>query len=239
MAGLRSPGVRRPYIGALLILYVLQGFSAPVSAANDLYSVDTVKAAYLYRFAGYVEWPQEAGSANPFVIAVVGDPGVARELRRLLPEHRINQQIGQVREISGLRGLGSAQMLYVGTGHMDILAGLGSSGSKPMLIVTEDEKGLELGSVLNFVTIDNRVRFEVSLTAADRAHLKISAELLSVAVRVRGGRRQTDFSCVPFSLTEDSDAPCALRLASPGRVRTRPLLREPAGRQHAERGGVG
>jgi hypothetical protein len=188
-------------------------YGSAVCTANDTYSADTVKAAYLYRFAGYVEWPEEPASSNHFVIAVVGDPGVARELRRLLPQHRINQQIGEVREIRDLREIGSAQMLFIGAGRTEILAALGPVESKSMLIVTEDEKGLELGSVLNFVTIDNRVRFEVSLTAADRFHLKISADLLSVAVRVHGGRRQTDFSCVSALSVEDPESPCHLRLA--------------------------
>jgi hypothetical protein len=67
--------------------------------------------------------------------------------------------------------------------------------------------------VLNFVTVDKRVRFEVSLTAAERAHLKISADLLSVAIRVHGGRRQSDEFCIPFALPEASEAPCGIREA--------------------------
>jgi hypothetical protein len=58
-----------------------------------------------------------------------------------------------------------------------------------MLPVTDEDDGLNQGSVLNFVTVNRRVRFEVSLTAADRLRLKISSELLAVAVRVRGGHR--------------------------------------------------
>jgi hypothetical protein len=70
-----------------------------------------------------------------------------------------------------------------------------------------------MGSVLNFVIVDKRVRFEISLTAAERAGLKISSELLSVAVRVHGGRRQSDFSCWPFPPGDETDSPCAPRQA--------------------------
>jgi len=59
------------------------------------------------------------------------------------------------------------------------------------LLVTDEEGGLNAGSSLNFLTIDQRVRFEISLAAADRSGLKISAELLGVAVRVRGGAKQS------------------------------------------------
>jgi hypothetical protein len=104
-------------------------------------------------------------------------------------------------------------MLYVGPEHADFLRAMGPGGNSPILIVTDEVQGLDRGGVLNFVTVDKRVRFEVSLTAAERARLKISADLLSVAIRVRGGRRQSDEFCLPFSLPNDSDAPCGIRQA--------------------------
>jgi hypothetical protein len=117
----------------------------------------------------------------------------------------------QVLEITSLKELDRAQMLYVGSGLSNFLRALSSSAVTPMLVVSDDEQGLDLGSVLNFVTVDKRVRFEISLTAAERAHLKISSDLLSVAIRVHGARRQSYGSCVPFALPEDNDAPCSIR----------------------------
>jgi hypothetical protein len=114
----------------------------PALAAPE-YSEDVVKAAYLYRFAGYVEWPGRADAA--FVIAVVDD-----QVRPLLS---------------------------------DFAAGA-------TLVVTDEDGGLDEGATLNLLTLDHRVRFEVSLIAAARSHLKISAELLAVAVRVFGSARQ-------------------------------------------------
>ena len=58
--------------------------------------------------------------------------------------------------------------------------------AQPVLTVTDIEKGLAQGSVINFVVTENRVRFEVSLDAAKRIGLKIGAPLLSVAMRVQG-----------------------------------------------------
>ncbi|MEJ0007111.1 MAG: YfiR family protein [Steroidobacteraceae bacterium] len=55
-----------------------------------------------------------------------------------------------------------------------------------MLVVTASDHGLEDGSCVNFLFVDRRVRFEVSMTAADHLGLKVSSELLSVAVRVQG-----------------------------------------------------
>jgi hypothetical protein len=186
---------------------------APRVLAQQAHSEDAVKAAYLYRFASYVEWPEQSVAGHPFIIDVMGDPNVARELRLLLPGHLINDQVVQVREVTRVRDVADAQMVYVGADHADFLRAMNSAGNPPILVVTDQEHGLDLGGVLNFVTVDNRVRFEISLTAAERAQLKISADLLSVAIRVHGGRRQSDEFCVPDSLPEGRDAPCGIRQA--------------------------
>lgn len=161
----------------------------PAPAAAD-YSQDAVKAAYLFRFAGYVDWPGSVDPAKPFVIAVVDSPAVARELRRLAPGHRINNRFVEVVEANRVSDVGRPEMLFVGGGHADLLRpALAALAAQSTLVVTEEEGGLDEGAALNLLTLDHRVRFEVSLTAAGRADLKISAELLSVAVRVTGGGR--------------------------------------------------
>jgi hypothetical protein len=161
----------------------------PAPAAAD-YSQDAVKAAYLFRFAGYVDWPGTADPAKPFVIAVVGSPAVARELRRLVPGHQINNRWVEVVEANRVSDAGRPAILFVGSGHAELLRpALTALGAQSTLVVTEEDGGLDEGATLNLLTLDHRVRFEVSLTGADRAHLKISAELLSVAVRVTGGGR--------------------------------------------------
>jgi len=165
----------------------------PPLFAADAYSEDAIKAAYLYRFAGYVNWPEPGPGNTPFIIDVLGSPGVAKELRRLLPGHLINNRAPQVREITGTRDFGTAQMLYVGAGRAHLLRSLVPvPGRASMLLVTDEEEGLTAGSTLNFLTVDRSVRFEVSLTAADRWGLKISSELLGVALRVQGSKRQQE-----------------------------------------------
>jgi len=183
------------------------------TAAPDTYSEDAVKAAYLFRIAGYVSWPEQTPSDAPFVIAVLGSAEMARELRQLLPGHLINNRPAQIREIRGAEDLGSPQILYVGTGRAESLQKMiPAAGLPSTLLVTDEEGGLKAGSTLNFLLIDRRVRFEVSLTAADRSGLKISAELLGVAVRVHGGGRQSRNSCAPYSLPGSVEAGCAFRV---------------------------
>jgi hypothetical protein len=161
----------------------------PAPAAAE-YSQDAVMAAYLFRFAQYVDWPGNADAAKPFVIAVVGSPAVASELRRLVPGHPINNRVVEVVEANRVTDLGRCGMLFIGGGYAELLRpALAELAAASTLVITDEDGGLDEGATLNFLNLDHRVRFEVSLTGARRAHLKISAELLAVAARVTGGGR--------------------------------------------------
>ena len=182
--------------------------------AADTYSAETVKAAFLYRFGGYVTWPPDALKGPRFTIAVLGGNEVANELERLLPQHPIQNRPAQVVRIRRVQDADDAQILYVGPGHAaDLQAIIAPVARRPILIVSDSEQGLDGGSAVNFLLVDRRVRFEISLAAAERSGLKISAELLSVAARVEGGHLQSGARC-PSSLPYGLDSRCQLRVAS-------------------------
>ncbi len=156
-------------------------------SAGDLHGEDEVEAAFLYRFAGYVEWPPEALAGQDFTIAVMGSDNIVRELQRILPQHSVKNRPAQVRRIKRLSELRDAQILFVGPDYNDELKFIISRvADHPVLVVSASDHGLEDGSCMNFLYVDRRVRFEVSLTAADHVGLRVSSELLSVAVRVQG-----------------------------------------------------
>jgi YfiR/HmsC-like len=174
---------RATFVGALCASVLA---CCPIFAA-DPYGEEEVEAAFLYRFAGYVEWPPEALSSPEFTIAVLGDDTIVQELQRILPQHQLKNHPAQVRRIRRIEELGESQMLFVGPQYNDELRSvIARIPDRPVLVVTASDHGLDAGSCVNFLFIDRRVRFEVSTTAAEHVGLKISAELLSVAVRVQG-----------------------------------------------------
>ena len=175
----------RPRLAGLLL--ALAALTAGRASVAEPASADAVRAAYLYRFAGYIAWPDPGAADTPFVIDVLDAPAMARELRRILSQHVIHGHATEVREISSLRELGDAQILYVAPGHAQVLRELRPERRSGLLLVTAEEDGLSDGSVINFLILDSNVRFEVSLGAAQRWGLKISADLLGVAVRVQRG----------------------------------------------------
>ncbi len=195
--GVETLGWRKATLAATAlagVLGVLAALFAPQNAAGASpgYPEDAVKAAYLYRFTQYVDWPDPPPPDVPFTIAVLDAPEVAGQLQRLVANHLVKNSKAQVRMISSIQELGSARMLFVGAGYLNRLQNVISSiGARPVLLVTDDDDGMPAGSVVNFVTVEHRVRFEVSLTAADRSKLRVSSELLGVAIHVQGGPHQT------------------------------------------------
>ncbi len=188
--------MRKARSGVLLASLACALFASLAHAA--VFSVDAVKAAFLYRFASYVEWPEDA-SPGPFVIAVAGDEEVARQLDALVPGMSVHGQPVQVRRVTRASDLDGVHVLYVGPGPMPRTRALRAAAvSRPVLLVTDDQDGIKGGGVVNFIETNRNVRFEISLLAADRARLRIDSALLSVAARVeRRPQASNDRGSVP------------------------------------------
>jgi hypothetical protein len=187
---------------AILVALVTIPWAIVPSFGADTVTEDSVRAAYLYRFAGYIDWPPADAARQGFTIDVLGSPGTASELRRLLANHSIKNRTAVVREISSLQELGEAQILFLGAGNADMIRGLAPHpGVSAVLIVTNEDGALASGSAINFVRIERNIRFEVSLAAAQRWGLRISSELLSVAIRVQVASPRSAVTC-PHSIDE-------------------------------------
>ena len=186
----RRPKLCRRATAMLGSLTVALSWLCPWNTGNadERYSAASVEAVYLYRFGGYIQWPPQALSGPRFTIAVLGDDEVAEALSRVLKDHSMGGLPTSVRRARSLHDLAGAQMVYVGDGYRgDLHEVISSLAHRPVLVVTDEVDGLDAGSMVNFVIADGRVRFEVSLTSATRAGLKISSQLLAVAVRVQTG----------------------------------------------------
>lgn len=189
--------------------------AGPAARAQSAYAPEAVKAAFLYRFAAYVQWPPEAMAAPAFTIATLCGDSIAAQLEPVVAGHSIAGLPARVQRLRRLSDVDGAQMLYVGPGcSSELSVALAALSARPILIVTDAEDGLQDGATINFISEDQHIRFEVSLLSAQRSGLKISSELLSVAARVLGGGRiRSRASCGPMSSLHGDGQPCAQRLA--------------------------
>jgi hypothetical protein len=171
--------VRRTVLS--LVLTALLAVPAPAAQ----FSIDAVKAAYLFRFASYVEWPNGRGGDEPFVFGVYGADDVAVHLERLATGMNLRGRPAQVRRVNGVDDLAGVQILYVGPRVFRGARALRErAAGRRILLVTDNRDGLAGGGVINFIELDRNLRFEISLDAADRSGLRIDSALLSVAARV-------------------------------------------------------
>lgn len=149
------------------------------------------KAAFLYKFGAFVEWPAGTfrGPKDPLVIGVLGDEAVTAELEQLAGARRDKSRPVQVRGLAEHEAVAGVHMLFVGPLRPVKLQELLSGLSGPVLVVTQQEGALRHGSVINFVTDGERLRFAASVAAAEARRLRLSARLLAVAHSVEGKPR--------------------------------------------------
>lgn len=163
---------------------VVLALSASATFAAQ-FSTDAVKAAYLFRFASYVDWPDAAKPDSAFWIGVVGAEDVAVHLEHLVNGMSAHGKPVRVRRVRSARDLDGLHILYVGANVFRSARPLRLRAIEmPILLVTDSPVGLDGGGVINFITVNRNLRFEISLDAAKRSGLRIDSALLSVAARV-------------------------------------------------------
>ena len=154
-----------------------------VAAASER----SVKAAFLYKFAEYVDWSTTPvrPSEEPFTIGVLGAGALADDLLRMTADRTLDNRPISVRRVSANDGIDDLQVLFIAgeqRGRLEDV--LSSARGRPILTVTEAEGALTNGSIINFTMMGDRLRFEVSLDAAQSSRLRLSSRLLAVAANV-------------------------------------------------------
>lgn len=179
----------RPW--ALAILFALCLAPPCAQAQEEARAAEVrIKAAFLYKFCDYVEWPPAAFARpdSPFVIGVLAADAIADELARVVEQRTIHGRAVSVRKLKRGAPLAGLQMLFVGGADGTRLAELiAAVKGQPTLVVTESEGVHAPGSMINFILVDDKVRFDIAPQPAESGNLRISARLLAVARKVLAG----------------------------------------------------
>jgi len=167
---------------------VAAGFAGPRLAQADAQADEyRVKAAFLYKFGSYIEWPSRSFTRadSPVAIGVMGADALADELAQIVAGRSVNGRAVQVRKLRPGDPIAGLHILFIGRADDGRLPEvLAAARGRALLTVTESDEALELGSMINFVVVDDKVRFDVAPPPADSGNLRISARLLGVARKV-------------------------------------------------------
>lgn len=148
-----------------------------------------VKAAFLYNFARFTEWPDDAfvSDSAALVIGVAGDEVLRRSVDNVIRGKFAGIRTLKTQQVKDPNDSAGLQMLYIG----------GTSASRaeefvlavnggPVLTVGEVDRFVEKGGMINFLIADNRIRFEISMDATERSRLKVSSRVLTLAKTLYG-----------------------------------------------------
>jgi hypothetical protein len=167
-------------IAALLLM-------TTAAAAQDV-TEPALKAAFIYNFAKFTEWPADAmASGAPLVLCVLGDAAVGRALERTVEEHTLaGRSIDVSQSALDGRSLARCHIAYVAgvtaSQAAKVIAGLRDA---PVLTIGEVEGFTKMGGIAQFFFENGQLRFDVQVASARRARLQISSRLLAL---VRAGR---------------------------------------------------
>ena len=174
--------LRRAGAPVLLLALLL---AAPCAAAAQTAEEYAVKAAFLYNFAKFVDWPAAAfPDPNLLKICVLGNDPFGGSLETVAGEQVAGHKL-QVVRMDSTSKLAGCQILFISRSERgrieQILAAVKGS---PVLTVGDTQKFADDGVIINFILEGSKVRFEINTESADRAGIRISSKLLQLARRI-------------------------------------------------------
>jgi hypothetical protein len=180
---MRLPRPRLPVV----LLTAIAACTA-VLHGQPLAAVTRVEAAFLSKFPQFVEWPSAALADRPTLDVCVANPDpFGSELDDLLAGETVYGRSIAVRRVDRARDLDGCHVLFLSRrpGRRDPL--LDAARSRPILTVGDQDDFLDQGGIIRLRVVAGRVRFDVNPSAAEAVGLRISSQLLQLALTVAGG----------------------------------------------------
>lgn len=175
----RAPGPHWKWLAVRIVVCFL-GVVTQAQSATEY----QVKAAFLFNFAKFVEWPADAFASPdaPLQLCILGQDPFGHAFEQGIDDKMVRGHRIEIIHPSGLPQARSCQIIFAASSEeprlREILHGLKGAS---VLTVGDAPGFAQMGGIINFVLDNNRVRFEINLRAAERAGLKLSARLLTVA----------------------------------------------------------
>ena len=174
-------GVGRALYWHVLAMLVVTPFAA--AAPADRASESAVRAALVYNFAKFTEWPANLIAPGELLsLCVAEDSSMAAELEELVANRTVGQRGLTVRRVRLDQSLLTCHLLYArGLDARRTTRLLDLIGSAPILTISDHEEFAQNGGIANFFVDGGRIRFAINVAAVQRARLQVSSKLLILA----------------------------------------------------------
>jgi hypothetical protein len=170
----------------LLLFVPLFIFAVPQQQREaDKDTTAILQANYLYNIAKLVEWKDASMRSGNFVIGVIGNLNLYEELIRQYSTRSIGRQPIEVRKLPRTADVERCHMLFVGRSGLALLPEIFRRlKDQPTMVITEYDGALEDGAVVNFLQVDNLLKYELSISNAHKHGLVVGSTLKNLAHRV-------------------------------------------------------
>ena len=187
---MHAPRKRRLAVVTSLLLagtIAFQSARAQASATDPEDIATEVKAAYLYKFGNYVDWPALSfdNAGSPIRIGVAGERQLADVLARMVAGRTVGGREMQVQFLQPGDPVEGLHILFIGSTSAEQRERiLSDAAGKPILTVTDSQEAFSMGSMINFVVVDGKLRFDIAHRPKETDGVRISARLLATARKV-------------------------------------------------------
>jgi hypothetical protein len=178
-------------LGFMFALALLLIHFCPRSSADTVSAEYRLKAAFLFHFAEFVDWPEDAfKDSTSLTYCTLGEDVFRGALDEGIDGKRLGNHLLRVQHLRQPQALQNCHILFVGgLDKKRQAAALASVKGEPVLTVGDSEQFVNEGGMIGFCLEENKVRFQINLKNAADAGLKISARLLILAKAVVGAPR--------------------------------------------------
>lgn len=169
----------------LMTLFLTLFIVRPVIAESARLDENEVKAAYIYNFAKYVDWPETPSRLNPTLnFCIIGISPINSVMTSMTGKLIKNRKVS-VRELRHTEGLNDCNLLFVNSTMKAYLPQILSSAVlRPLLTISDYSGFAATGGIIEFVPVGGKIKFKINNRSAKSANLKISSHLLNLAVTI-------------------------------------------------------
>ncbi len=163
---------------------ILAAAAEPAAAQSETLGEYQVKAAFLYNFAKFVEWPVSAfpDETAPFIIGVLGEDPFGKDLDQITEGKIVQGRRIIVRRFYDTSGLAVCQILFISSSERPYLKEIFKALERTNVLTVGEMDGFaQSGGGINFFLLENKIRFEINTAVTERSGLKVSSKFLNLA----------------------------------------------------------
>jgi len=178
------------FITALLLLCSGIFVYAAADKSGKSYKEYQIKAAFIYNFMKFIDWPKEQAGKKVFTLGIVGKSPFGDAFdsiikKKIKDKELVLKQFGGFEQLEKKGSIKECHLIFICASEKENIKQIIETVKDSSILTISDTAGfLESGGIINFLFENNKVRFEVNVTAAEKAKLEIRSKLLRLAKRV-------------------------------------------------------